>query len=505
MILSDQQELQGFLSSLHEARALSITLTENRSPRKGPVDRRAGGELFWLEFSTIAKAQHGRKERSSDSPNKVVASYVHRSGENWSCVDPPSYVQDFLRVLQEEQSHEGEANTSCKKLQAVTLQGCGRIPDFYSQLITILSQNAASLESLSILDWDDFITSNLPDDEVIQDLSSRLHHFHIDLLAPSLDIDTNVTSIAQALSHMPHLQTLQIEMRGLPDLDCVFWQFMSNALTCLPRLQELQWISPSLPLRRLQGEYDDHLMSLCVAIGSMPVLQTLELSWLGRLQQKYLAAMFLEHCSPPTLTSLSVHHADKSCADVLSKYLAHNETLRTLKITFGEDCSSSSVVLVMEPALRHPRITSLSLFGVEMDNDVSKTLQMACVYNTTLTDLQVSTRGMETCYLEDIFLGLKFNTALQDFVLRNADARATNTLFARMDEYACSTLCDLLNTNTTLRRLSLQVELPTAECALRIARATRMNATLKSLSGLYYLHSNGTLPDDPTMFSFARP
>lgn len=503
--MSDLQERRDFLSSLHEAVELSIILTDHRCPPTDPVEMEEG-VFFRLEISSSSTVN---KRGSSAFQRKLITSFVDREGTSksspiWSnCPSNPilSALNTFLCTLQEHQDVPPPGVSSFRSLRWVTLQGCGRIPNFYHQLIAILSRKATFLKSLSILDWGAFIASDLPEDAVIQHLFSRLHNFHIELLAPSIDVDG--PPVALALLHMPHLRTLKIEMQGLPAADCDFWEHMGHALTNLPRLQELQWISSSCSPPSCIVKDGDNLLSLCSAIGSRKMLQSLELSWPVFLGPNHLAAMLPERSSPLVLTSLTVEHVHKGCADVLGRYLTHNKTLQALRISFHKDCGSSSAVDVMERALRHPRITSLSLFGVDMDNDTSKTLQMACVYNTTLARLQVSARGIETWYLEDIFLGLKLNTTLRYFDLRNADDSKARI---RLDTRSCSALCDVLEANATLRRLSLKVELPTSpQCALQVARAIRSNATLKSLSGIYYLHAGETPRDEQVLFSIAVP
>lgn len=514
-IMSNQHDQEAFLSSLHEAQELTIVLTEHLSPKSGSTIEMEE-VMFRLEMSSNARTTSQEGQRAGGaaaSPRVVNASCLERdilchSNSTWQLGLSNPVLAGLYGVLSGLREH----HASCSNLRSVTLQGCGRIPGFYCELIAILSQHAASLESLFILDWGDFITSDLPEDAVMQYLYSRLKHFHVDLLdVPRITYDAR--TLALVLLFMPGLQTLHIRTTSLQTTDCAFLQYMGHALASLSQLHELQWMIsstsqsspertrehndiPSLP--SLMAEHHDHLLSFCSAIGSRPVLQTLQLSWPG-LQPNHLAALL----AAPFLTSLAIDHVNEGCATVIGKYLTHNKTLRTLTVAFDTCCSSSAIVL--EGVVRHSSLTSLSLLSVNMNNDTSKAIQMVCVYNSMLVDLQVSTCGrMETRYLQDIIFGLKSSTSLRDVTLRNTGTKARPSI-TQMDPHTSLSLCDLLNSNTTLQRLSLQVELPSAECAIRIAGAIRTNATLKSLSGVYYLHTGGTPSDEHMLFSFALP
>lgn len=505
--MSNQHDQETFLQSLHEAQELSIVLTEHLNLKSGEaIDMEE--VLFRLEMSSDIRTTSQEGQRAGRAAPRVTASSLERT---MMCDSNPTCqlgLSNPLRAgLYGVLSRLREHHASCRNLRSVTLQGCGRIPGFYRELITILSQNAASLESLFILDWGDFITSDLPEDAVMQYLYSRLKYFHVDLLdVPRFTYDPR--TLALVLLFTPHLQTLHIKTSSLQTTDCAFLQYMGHALASLSQLHELQWISATsqhtaehndVPsLSRLMVAHNDHLLPLCSVIGSRPMLQTLQLSW-PELQPNHLAAIL----SAPFLASLAIDHVNEGCAAVVSKYLNHNKTLQTLTVAFDTCCSSSAIVL--EGVLRHSNLTSLSLLGVNMNNDTSKTIQMVCVYNTALVDLQVSTRGrMETRYLQDIIIGLKSSTTLRDVTLRNTGTKARPSL-TQMDPHTSLSLCDLLNSNTTLQRLSVQVELPSAECAIRIAGAIRTNATLKSLSGVYYLHTGDASSDEHMLFSFALP
>lgn len=481
----EQQQQQAFLSSLHEATELSIQLTQHSSSRN------ATQGVFRLELSST---------KADDS--FVCSCSLERMGIRDPASTWPAYTYKVDATLIDFMMHKllPAIHSSCTAaLQALTLSGCGRIPGFYPALVKILG-GATALSSLSVLHWTDFCTSMAsPEDDALQ-LFSRLRHLNVHQYKLNSRCSQTGTSLGAALASSPLLESLNITTTGSITQDR-FWQSMARGISQLQHLKQLSW---SMTTNTTSPISADASALLCAAISSRPLLEKLELSWPGMQPQHLVALLSLNSTdSQQPLSSLTLHQVTEECSTMLGQYLLDrrsSEGLQELKVSFLEDCNGLNI---LEGVLRHDSLTTLALHGLHMDNDVAKTLQMMCLYNTTLTNLQVIVSGssdeMDTdctsSHVQDVLIGLVSNETLQSVVLGSTSTEPTV-----LDEYTSLALCDVLQDNVTLQQLTLpNLQLAAAQdsndsvVAFHVAQGIANNATLQRLYGIDFTNQQDDL------------
>jgi hypothetical protein len=533
MTLHDQYELQqqdessvelqeqaAFLDCLSKSSHISIRLLERRDPENFLQG------IFTLELDCDCQVY------SDDTDTETNAHQHHSFVDTQKGIrDPncswPVYTflvdesqSDFLwnKVLPAVRSAatSGIAPTATRRtsqLQTLTLQGLGRVPGLYTELMQCLAASQ-SLTTLSILNWTDFISSlgddcsksNSDSDSLmllLVPVLSRLEHFSVTYpkvvfqnynekadcsrtaegntcAGPSRDL------LCRVLSTMTQLRTLRIETGTIHD---PFWSDMQQALDNVTHLEELVWTgrvdtttnNEQLGLGAESHEQVEIFERLCHTIGSMRRLLHLKLNW-NRLPSNAIEALLA--CCNGNLRTLEISNVDNGGGLVLGDYLQGKNSLglTKLNVTFASNCYN--VTQVLEGVVRHTGLREVSLSNVHMDNDVAKTTLMLFTYNNCLQHFSLSSSNMESRFLEDMLMGLKFNASLQVVDFPDS-SRLTTSSKCILDIHCSVTLQDLLIHNTTLRYLNLGLcQIATDECAHVIAQGIMVNETLQSFYGL---------------------
>jgi hypothetical protein len=182
------------------------------------------------------------------------------------------------------------------------------------------------------------------------------------------------------------------------------------------------------------------------------------------------------------LESLAIDSVDDTSSLAIADYLTNNTSLRSLHVSFAEECNASTVLI---GAMRHPRLQSLTLANVYMENDAAKIIQMMFTYNGTLREFTISTsNAVDICYVQDILLGLSRAAFLDSVNLYINNCT--------LDRYTCITLREVFEQNRTLRRLNLgRCHVASTDCVKEIGAGIVSNSNLQSLCGLYIHGARG--------------
>lgn len=466
MVCQEQKHCgeQAFLESLRDAREVSIKLMERRNHQNFLQG------LFHLELTATSTYCVERtlvlKKDGIRNPNSIWPAYTFTVDDS-QC---NFLLNKFLPAL-----------TATTLVESLTVQGCGRVQGFYTKLVKLLLR-MQRMTSVSIIGWADFIHN--VDHDLALPLLSRLQSFSV--TCPTVD-DIISHQLGLALGSMSQLRNLRLDTGLAPPS---FWSKLQQAFSNLHNLEDLSWIG------KLPDESNREVARLCRTLGTNPRLKNLELAW-SSLSPDYIITLLQNK----NLDTLSINSLDNKGAHLLGNYLEANQTLKTLNVSFLDNCCNAFRLL--EGAMKHTRLSKLSLSNVRMDNDVAKTTLMLFTYNDTLQDFTLSASNMKSSFLEDILLGLRANTVLHSVALQTTEYI--------LDLSTSLTLQEVLVKNSTLQHLNLgQCHARTNECVRTVAQGIMHNTALQSLCGLRAtnpsifveaLEHNKTL----THFSSSRP
>lgn len=239
-----------FLESLSNANALSIRLIEFRSPRN------TSKGVFRLEVRATA-ATNKNKDTSSftleldgvKDPKSSWPNYEYRAAEE---------QEDFLlHSLLPALSEKKKKKENRFPLESLTIQGCGRVKDFYTLLFqTVFDTNeqengttTTSDISLSILNWSDFCSS--VDWVEILKLPAKVQELYVEY-GPKMETETFTKLCEFLMSNHKYLQRLSLKT-GTACFRDKWWlpQWQETFHKLKNQLTDLTWLtfykSPLVP------------------------------------------------------------------------------------------------------------------------------------------------------------------------------------------------------------------------------------------------------------------
>lgn len=457
--LKDEEEI--FLETLSHACEISIRLIERRDPQNFMQG------IFSVELTSKASPD------SSEMSLVLTKNGIRNPASSWPV---------FTFLVDDSQRHLLcnrllPALKSTPNLRTLTLQGCSRIPGFYTCLLQTIT--VSSLTTLNIASWVDFSSS--VDWTVATCRLKQLEHLSVMYYkwdeTSTRDMCTLLSSISGGL------QTLTLETGTMPG---EFWGAMKDGLQGLVSLRELSWRGK---LESMSGYHGDNeqvrqqqmatvvaMEQACRALSSSRQLAKLELAW-NILPWPCLNEIFSLQKGGLKLSTLSLSAVDTDGAHVLGEFLEADSCLTALKVAVADDYTD--VTRLLEGVMRHSTLIQVSLSNVTIDNDTAKTALKLLVYNNVLRDFTLASRNMDCGYLQDVLIGLRYNTTLQS-------ARFPAPSFT-LNLHACFALQDFLVENATLLELHLgdcQVPSSDDDCACIVADGIMANSTLRRLCGL---------------------
>jgi len=212
---NNDKEKKKFIASLSDANSLSIRLCEKYT------EENLMKPIFGLDLQT------SKNNDSSDCNNYNLEVMGIRSNDDseWPnyTYDVPPEIKDFLQITLLNTLKENNNNNTIRSL---TIQGCGRIEGFYTQLFrTVFCASNDKDISLSILNWRDFCSSIKDWNAIKEMLSIKITSFHVEdniigdskiVINNTNDNNTVTTTSSRALLYsliyyMNGLQTLQLK------------------------------------------------------------------------------------------------------------------------------------------------------------------------------------------------------------------------------------------------------------------------------------------------------
>ena len=458
-ICNTEEDERAFLDALSYAHEVSIRLIERRDPQNCMQG------IFSVELT--CKALPGSREVSF----VLTKDGIRNPASSWPAftyqVDDSQCDLLWNRLL--------PALKDTPNLQTLTLQGCARIPAFYTCLLQTIT--VSSLTTLNLASWVDF---SLSVDWTVA--TCRLKQLkHLSVVYYKWD-EISARDMGTMLSNLGGgLETLNLKTGTMP---AEFWTAMRDGLQGSESLRHLSWRGN---LESAQGGGGDEVQKtaaasasameqVCRTLSSLRQLTKLELAW-NVLPCSCIEALSSSQKFGMHLSVLSLAAVDTAGAQVLGEFLEANRSLTTLEVALSDHCTDATRLL--DGVMRHSALVNVSLSNVTMDNDAAKTILKLLVYNNVVQDFALASRNMDSQYLQDILMGLQYNAVIQS-------ARFPSPSYT-LNLNSCSALQDLLVRNTTLLDLHLgDCQIPTSDddCTLALARGIVVNTTLRRLGGL---------------------
>ena len=457
--LKDKEQI--FLDSLSHAYEISVRLIERRDPQNFMQG------IFSVELTSKASPD------SSEISFILTKNGIRNPASSWPVFT--FLVDDSQRDLLWNGLLPALKDTPT--LRTLTLQGCSRIPGFYTCLLQTIT--VSSLTTLNLASWVDFSSSV---DWTVA--TSRLKQVeHLSVMYYKWD-ETSTRQMCTLLSSINgSLQTLTLKTGTMPR---EFWGAMKDGLQGLVSLRELSWRGN---LESMSGNHGDTeqarqqqmativaMEQACRAISSLRQLTNLEVEW-NTLPFPCIREILLSHKGGMQLSTLSLSAVDTDGSHVLGDFLEADSYLTSLNVAVTNE--DTDVTRLLEGVIRHSALIQLSLSNVTIDNDSAKTTLKLLVYNNVLQDFTLASKNMDCGYLQDVLVGLRYNTTLQS-------ARFPSPSFA-LNFPTCFAIQDFLVGNSSLLNLHLgDCQLPSSDddCACVVADGVMANSTLRSLCGL---------------------
>jgi hypothetical protein len=458
----DEQQ-QAFLDSLGSAREVSINLLAQRKPGnllQGVFLLEVSSSSGKLDDKKTSNELHVMEKKGLRNPNSIWPLYTFSVAEEQSRF----LLESLLPAL-----------ALATSLEALTLQGCGRIPGFYTSLLEQV-QHRSTLSAISILAWKDFCDS--VDHDLAVSVLSKLNRFAV--IYPKVD-DASSRVLGEVLGRMVDVHSLQLHTGYGSDS---FWGSMQQAMGRLDRLEDLCWIG-KLSSEVVAFTSQEAVRQMCNTIGSRPRLTKLKLTWGRGMEASMLSGLLLGRAGETSskLEMLHIDAVDDESSLVIAEYLKYNTALQSLQVAFGDDCNAT--VLLQQGIRKHPSLQDLTLSNVHLDKDASEEIQISLSDNGPLKGFTMSTTASdneneitESDFMRDMLLGLATNNTLESVALHVNNCE--------IDYDTCLTLQHILLYNLSLRRLDLgRCQIVPGDCADIISQAIVENSTLKSLCGLH--------------------
>mmetsp|Transcript_25660 Transcript_25660/g.38740 ORF Transcript_25660/g.38740 Transcript_25660/m.38740 type:complete len:629 (+) Transcript_25660:158-2044(+) len=500
-----------FLKSLSNANELSIRLIEFRSPQntlkgKFRLEVRATTATENKEKSSFSLELDGVKDPKSSWPN-----YIYRAAEA---------QEDFLlNLLLPALSKNIKDNKF--PLQSLTIQGCGRVKDFYTMLFhTVFDSNdnkntmTASKMSLSILNWADFCSS--VDWVEILKLPINAQELHVEY-GPKMETET-FTKLCEFLqTNHEHLQRLYLKT-GTACFSDKWWlpQWKKTFEKLRNQLTDLTWLTfynSPLSSTQVSSIFDQiSLHELCHIWRQSLSCRRLNLTGhsLDASMLKILSAEDEPSFSLEELSIRIMRNDEDEFTTMLGSFVQKHRNLGCLRVLFPSSnndvnnlssASDGSIQPLFELCKDHPTLHTLKLENVPSTclrrkyND-SASLPIRSLLGAKSSALQHISIGLQLSsnqeqhqeqsrqllpFYRSLFEGLRDNNGtLESLRLSNCG------IISLDDVHVCRSIHEAFVLNSTVRLLDFG-NVRILNNIETISQGLMHNQALERLLGLYFI------------------